>query len=176
MTIALFYGAIACLDASAAMFRRVAGRNALIKKRAFFLRAAARGLGAGFLADFVAIGWLAILPDSAHAHLTHAGRDALWVAVPTFGVFAVGSLVRSIRSLEFRTLSSAMLFGPLTFIRPYAIVLCAGVAAVSDRDPAVIATVGVFVALIAWWTRAPWPVVSLKALREHHRWRHQFAN
>jgi hypothetical protein len=176
MTVALFYGLIACLDASSAMFRRIAGRNALIKKRALFLRFAARGLIAGLLADVFAIAWLLVLPDSAHSHLVHAGRNALWVAVPTFGIFAMGSVLRSVRSLEFRTLSSAVLFGPLTFIRPHAIALCAAVAAISDRDPLVTVTVALFVLMIVWWTRAPWPVVSSREVREHHHWRYEFAN
>lgn len=115
---------LATLDAAFAGYRAAAGRNALINKRRYYLRAMIRGAIFGQLAVLMAA--IVISISLAMTHDRHAllhdydlaGRRMLLVYVPYAVIILLAFVVRSIPSVDIRSITSTLVFGPFTLIRP----------------------------------------------------------
>src|SRR5262245_12251589 len=130
VTPALLY-LLATVDAALCGYRAAAGRSALIRKRDYYRRAMLRGALAGQVAVLVAgvAASVAILTAADQAavwaELLGAGRRMLQVYLPYAGILGVAFLVRIVPSVDARSLTSTLVFGPFTLLRP--VVLSAGV-------------------------------------------------
>ena len=116
---------LAILDAACAGYRAAAGRNALVRKQEYFARAALRGAVAGLGVLAVAAA-LALAVASATADRAGLERDVrvftsrlLAVYAPFALVIGLAFLVRIVPSVDLRTLTSAIVFGPLSLLRPF---------------------------------------------------------
>jgi hypothetical protein len=122
--IALMLWLLATLDAAFAGYREAAGRNALIRKRRYYRRAMIKGALFGQVAvGFAACGALISLALTADRELLlgdyeAAGFRMLLVYVPFALIILLAFLVRSIPSVDIRSITSTLIFGPFTLIRP----------------------------------------------------------
>ena len=123
---------LATLDSAFVGYRDAAGRSALIRKGAYYTRAMLRGALWGQAAVAAAVALLAALllraedrPAFVHS-LIEAGRRMLAVYVPYALVVLAAFAVRAAPSVDVRSLTSTLVFGPFQFIRPFVVV--AGVA------------------------------------------------
>ena len=122
---------LATLDAAFAGYREAAGRNALIDKRSYYCRAMLRGAFFGQLA--VAVSGAAIAaavffsPEPAILinDLERAGLRMLTVYVPYAVIIFLAFAARAVPSVDIRSITSVLIFGPFTLIRP--VVAAAGV-------------------------------------------------
>lgn len=122
---------LASVDGACTACREAAGRNALINKRAYYCRALLRG---ALYAQFaVAVTGLFILtlryfsnqPRIVIDDLQTAGKGMLLFYVPYAIVVLAAFLIRTIPSVDLRSITSTVIFGPFTLIRP--LVAIAGV-------------------------------------------------
>lgn len=122
--IAFMLWLLATLDAAFAGYREAAGRNAFIRKRRYYQRAMLKGAVFGqvavALAGCVMLISLALATDreSLVADYQAAGFRMLFVYVPFAVIILLAFLVRSIRSVDIRSITSTLIFGPFTLIRP----------------------------------------------------------
>ena len=122
--IALMLWLLATLDAAFAGYREAAGRNAFIRKRRYYRRAMLKGAVFGqvavALAACVVLISLALVTDreSLVADYQAVGFRMLFVYVPFTVIILLAFLVRSIRSVDIRSITSTLIFGPFTLIRP----------------------------------------------------------
>lgn len=133
MKTALALYVLAVMDGAFIGYRAAAGRNALIFKRSYYRRALWRGFVAGNIAVLVAIVlmavWIAIFPQQSGElwrDWTSAGQRMLWVFLPYTLVIVGAFALRAIRSVDVRSFTSTVIFGPGVLIRP--LVAVAGVA------------------------------------------------
>jgi hypothetical protein len=130
MTFLLLY-LLACFDGAFSGFRAAAGHNALICKRAYFLRAMGRGLLWAQVAVIIAaaLGIVLLLMAAASTDLLDAfeaaGRCLLQVYLPYATLIGLAFALRAIPNVDVRSLTSVLVFGPFTMIRP--LVAVAGV-------------------------------------------------
>jgi len=123
---------LATLDAAFTGYRDAAGRNTLINKRHYYRWAMIKGALFGQLAVALAAAviLLSLVCTSDRVQLMNdykvAGSRALLVYVPYAFVIMLAFLVRVIPSVDIRSITSTMIFGPFTLIRP--VVAIAGVA------------------------------------------------
>lgn len=141
---------LATLDSAFIGFREAAGRSALIKKTVYYRRALIRGALFGQLA-VVIVGAIAVVMltslDNGRALLADfelIGARMLWVYLPYALIILIAMAIRAIPSVDIRSITSTLIFGPFTFIRP--LVVLAG--AVWGFLAAPNAITGVFVVLI----------------------------
>jgi L-asparagine transporter-like permease len=123
MTIFLLW-LLATVDSTFIGYREAAGRNALIDKRGYFRRAMIRGALLGQIAvaivGLAAAATLATSPQPARLFDTLdlvAGR-MLMVYVPYAVILIITFLVRAVPSVDIRSITSVLVFGPFTLIRP----------------------------------------------------------
>ncbi len=122
--IALGLWVLATLDAMFAGYRAAAGRNALINKRRYYLRAmilgALFGQVAAALAAAVILISLTLTPDRQGLLRDYnlAGERLLVVYIPYAVIVLLAFLVRSIPSVDIRSITSTLVFGPFTLLRP----------------------------------------------------------
>jgi hypothetical protein len=114
---------LATIDSGASGYRAAAGRNALVRKRAYFLCAVARGalVAQALLAAALAaalVGAAAMDRASLQTDARAFASRLLQVYLPYTAVMACALLVRAAPSVDFRALTSALVFGPLTLLRP----------------------------------------------------------
>lgn len=123
---------LATLDGAFAGYRAAAGRNALINKRSYYFRAMLTGALFGQFA--VAITGVVILgllawsdePSVLIGDLNNAGANMLFVYIWYALLILLAFLIRILPSVDFRSITSTVIFGPLTLIRP--LVAAAGIA------------------------------------------------
>jgi hypothetical protein len=130
--IALSLWALATIDAALAGYREAAGRSALIDKRAYYRRAMLRGalfgqvvigmVGAAVAASLL----LSAEPRGLLEGLREIGSRMLIVYVPYAVVILSAFAVRAAPSVDLRSITSVLIFGPFTLLRP--LVIVAGVA------------------------------------------------
>jgi len=119
---------LATLDSAFVGYREAAGRSALIRKGAYFARAMLRGALWGHAAVAVAFALLAALflraeDRAAFLHsLIDAGRRMLAVYVPYAVVVLAAFAVRAVPSVDVRSMTSTLVFGPFQFVRPLVVV------------------------------------------------------
>ncbi len=123
MTIFLLW-LLATVDSTFIGYREAAGRNALIEKRAYFRRAMIRGALSGQVAvaivGVVAAGMLATDPQPARLFdsFEQVATRMLMVYVPYALILAITFLVRAVPSVDIRSITSVLIFGPFTLLRP----------------------------------------------------------
>lgn len=144
MTTPLLLWLLASLDATFRGYSAGAGRNALIDKRAYHRHALLRGFLAGQLATLVAAllvlvaVWSAPDPDSEYRDFSIAGARMLSVYVP-YAVLILGTLtVRLIPSVDVRSLTSVLVFGPMSLLRPFVAIAGIVYAVAAVPRPAII--------------------------------------
>jgi hypothetical protein len=131
--IALLLWLLATIDAAFIGYREAAGRNALIDKSAYYRRAMLRGALFGQVAAAiiaVVIACLILISDEPSAlirELERAGLRMLTVYIPYAIIIFLAFAVRAFPSVDIRSITSVLIFGPFTLIRP--LVVVAGVAA-----------------------------------------------
>lgn len=139
MTSAVLLSILVLFDAGLAGFRAAAGRDGRIAKGPYFRMAVARSFGGalGVLAFNAAVVALLVVTasstETAWATLTHAAELCVWI----FGVFATVTLAAFALWFspieEYRLLSTVIVLGPLTLIRP--LIIVGGLAAVCIAIP-----------------------------------------
>jgi hypothetical protein len=123
LTFLLLYLLATC-DAAFCGYRAAAGRNALLFKRGYYLRAMGRGILWGQLAVALAASATSLLvalspsPGQLLEDFAQAGACLLQVYLPYGGVIGLAFIVRTLPSVDVRSLTSVVVFGPLTLIRP----------------------------------------------------------
>jgi len=128
--IPLFLWLLATIDSAFIGYREAAGRNALIDKRAYYRRALIRGALVGQVAVLIVGAITAIMLVSSNdaaalfAKIESVGVRMLTVYVPYALILLITFLVRAVPSVDIRSITSVLIFGPFTFIRP--IVVLAG--------------------------------------------------
>ena len=143
--IALVLWLLATLDAAFAGYRDAAGRNALINKRRYYRRAMLRGalmgqLAVGIAALIIALSlilsayWRGLLQD-----YETAGARMLTIYLPYAFVVLLTFLVRWIPSVDLRSITSTVIFGPFTLIRPLVAVIGMGYGVFAARRMIVVA-------------------------------------
>jgi hypothetical protein len=130
--IALILWLLATLDAAFAGYREAAGRNALINKRRYYRRAMLRGAVMGQLAVGIALLFisLSMLVSADRSGLLQdyesAGSRMLTVYLPYTAIVLLTFLLRWIPSVDLRSITSTLIFGPFTLIRPLVAVVGMG--------------------------------------------------
>lgn len=135
-------------DAAMTGYRAAAGRSALIRKRAYYRRAVLKGLLYGH-AVLVPAGLLmavavrfTLRSGAPLEAVEEAGRRMLLVYLPYAALILTALLARAVPQVDVRSLTSVLIFGPLTFVRP------------------AVAVAGVFAA----WSALPDPILLAAAL------------
>ena len=160
---------LATLDAAFAGYRAAAGRSALIDKRRYYQRAMIRGALLGQVAVAVAAGIVLIslaFTSDRQALLRDynlAGSRVLYVYVPYAAIILLAFVVRLIRSVDIRSITSTLVFGPFTLIRPIVAVagLIYGVIAVPRTETMVLGAIVLIMMLSLERIIAPRPVIRL---------------
>jgi hypothetical protein len=115
---------LATIDSAFIGYREAAGRSALIDKRDYYRHALVRGALLGqiavAIAGAVALGMLATSPQPARLFdsFEQVATRMLMVYVPYSLVLAITFFVRAIPSVDIRSITSVLVFGPFTLIRP----------------------------------------------------------
>jgi len=122
--IAVVLWVLATLDACFTGYREAAGRNALIDKRLYYRRAMFKGalfgqVAVGIAAAVVLV-CLAATPDrqSLMRDYDKAGARMLIFYLPYAAVIVLAFLLRWIPSVDIRSITSTLIFGPFTLLRP----------------------------------------------------------
>ncbi len=129
MKAALLLWLLATVDAACAGYRAAAGRNALINKTAYYRRALLRGALYGQIA--VALAGLPFfvlyrLYPALWPAMHEAAWRMLWVYAPYALLLSLAFAVRLYPSVDWRSITSTVIFGPFTLLRP--LVAVAGLA------------------------------------------------
>jgi hypothetical protein len=115
---------LATVDSAFIGYRDAAGRSALIDKRHYYRRALLRGALLGqiavAIAGVVAVGMLATSPQPARLSemFDHVAARMLMVYLPYALILTITFFVRAIPSVDIRSITSVLVFGPFTLIRP----------------------------------------------------------
>ena len=144
---------LATLDAGFTGYREAAGRNALLDKRDYYRRAMIRGALFGQLAVLISgvlmlvAVWLSGEPHALIQDFHNFGARMLVVYVPYAVLILLAFALRAIPSVDLRSITSTVVFGPFTLIRP--LVAAAGIAyGILARPRWVTAAIGLFVLLL----------------------------
>jgi hypothetical protein len=122
--IAIVLWLLATLDAGFAGYREAAGRNALIDKRSYYRRAMVRGALFGQVAVAIAAAVILLMlllgsdKQLLLAGFERAGERMLMIYLPYAAFILVAFLFRTIPSVDIRSITSTVIFGPFTLIRP----------------------------------------------------------
>jgi L-asparagine transporter-like permease len=115
---------LATADSAFIGYRDAAGRCALIDKRLYYRRALLRGA----LLGQIAVGIAGIVAGAMLATASHPARlfetfdqvatRMLMVYVPYALILTIAFFIRAIPSVDIRSITSVLVFGPFTLIRP----------------------------------------------------------
>jgi hypothetical protein len=127
--IAFLLWLLATIDSAFIGYREAAGRNALIDKRAYYRRALLRGALFGQLA-VVTVGLVTgiLLWTSADHRLLFrdleiVGARMLTIYIPFALIILTTFLFRAIPSVDIKSITSVVIFGPLTLLRPIVVLV-----------------------------------------------------
>lgn len=115
---------LATVDSAFIGYRDAAGRSALINKQDYYRHALVRGALSGQIAvaivGIVAAGMLATAPQPERLFDTfdRVATRMLMVYVPYALILTITFLIRAIPSVDIRSITSVLVFGPFTLIRP----------------------------------------------------------
>jgi hypothetical protein len=128
--IAVVLWLLATVDSAFIGYREAAGRNALIEKGVYYRRALIRGALVGQLAVLI-VGVITVValvsssnPHALFSSIEVVGARMLSVYVPYALIILITFCIRAFPSVDIRSITSVLIFGPFTFIRP--IVVLAG--------------------------------------------------
>jgi len=145
---------LATVDSAFIGYREAAGRNALIDKRTYYRHALIRGALFGQLAVLIVgvITAVALVSSSdARAQFSDieaVGARMLIVYVPYAVILLITFCVRALPSVDIRSITSVLIFGPFTFIRPLVVLAGAVWGIVAARSVMTIALVVLIVTLM----------------------------
>jgi hypothetical protein len=115
---------LATVDSAFIGYREAAGRNALIQKRAYFRHALIRGAVFGQLAVLI-VGVITATvlatasdPGALFSKFETVGARMLTVYIPYALILLITFCIRAVPSVDIRSITSVLIFGPFTFIRP----------------------------------------------------------
>jgi len=120
---------LATVDSAFIGYREAAGRNALIDKKDYYRHALIRGALFGQLAVLIVGVITAIaLVTSNHAWLLLSkleliGARMLLVYIPYALIILIALAIRAVPSVDIRSITSTLIFGPFTLIRPLVVLL-----------------------------------------------------
>ena len=115
---------LATVDSAFIGYREAAGRSALIDKRDYYRNALIRGALFGQIAvalvGLAALAMLAASPQPAALLETfeQVATRMLIVYVPYALIITITFFIRAIPSVDIRSITSVLVFGPLTLVRP----------------------------------------------------------
>lgn len=119
---------LATVDSAFIGYREAAGRNALIEKGAYFRRALIRGALFGQLAVLIA-GVVSVIAlatsNDAPALISKfelVGARMLTVYIPYALIILITFCIRTVPSVDIKSITSVLIFGPFTFIRPLIVI------------------------------------------------------
>jgi len=144
---------LATVDSAFIGYREAAGRNALIEKGAYFRRALIRGALFGQLAVLIAgvitaIGlFTSSEPAALFSRFELVGARMLTVYVPYALIILITFCIRAVPSVDIRSITSVLIFGPFTFIRPL-VVLAGAVWGVVAAPSAITITITVLIVML----------------------------
>jgi hypothetical protein len=122
---------LALLDGLLCGARVAMGRSAVIRKRAYYVRAQVKGLVGAQIVSTIALGALLFMsspsthPEALRRDLESAAGRMLWVFLPYAALVLGNILLRLVPSTDIRSATSVMMLGPLTAVRP--LIMIAGV-------------------------------------------------
>lgn len=130
-------------DCALVGYRLAMGRSGLLDKRRYHRRSSYRAAAIGQPAIIVVMATALLLVATGPPDLAAAFDAALvrllLVAVPYAAAILVATAICVIPSVPTRTAASVVIFGPLSFLRPLAVVVAVAVAVVPDpRWPLVV--------------------------------------
>lgn len=144
---------LATVDSAFIGYREAAGRNALIDKGAYFRRALIRGALFGQIAVLI-VGVITALalatagdPGAMFSKFETVGARMLTVYVPYAIILLITFCIRAVPSVDIRSITSVLIFGPFTFIRPL-IVLAGAVWGVVAAPGAITITITVLIVML----------------------------
>jgi hypothetical protein len=157
--IPLLLWTLATVDSAFIGYREAAGRSALIDKRAYYRRAMLRGALFGqiavgiVLAVAVVMLWYSQRPFVLFHDLERAGARMLLVCIPYALIILIAFIVRAARSVDLRSITSVLIFGPFTLLRPLIVIGGAVWGFLATRSPAILVliTLVVFLMLSLEW-------------------------
>ena len=126
--IALLLWALATIDAACIGYREAAGRNGLIDKRAYYRHAMIRGALFGQIAVLIAAASGAVLlilspePWALVGQFQEVGTRMVQVYIPYALIILLAFAVRVLPSVDLRSITSVLIFGPFTLIRPIVVI------------------------------------------------------
>ena len=119
---------LATVDSAFIGFREAAGRNALIDKTTYYRRALIKGALFGQLAvlivGVITAGLLLVSSDpvAQFQALELVGSRMLLVYIPYALIILITTCIRAFPSVDIRSITSTLIFGPFTLIRPLVVV------------------------------------------------------
>lgn len=119
---------LATVDSAFIGYREAAGRNALIEKGAYFRRALVRGALFGQVAVLIVgvVSAIALATSNDAAALFSkfeiVGARMLTVYIPYALILLITFCIRAVPSVDIRSITSVLIFGPFTFIRPLIVI------------------------------------------------------
>ena len=128
--IPVFLWLLATIDSALIGYREAGGRNALIDKSAYYRHALLRGALLGQVAVLIVGVITAVALATSNdaralfSNIESVGARMLTVYVPYAVILLITMCVRALPSVDIRSITSVLIFGPFTFIRP--IVVLAG--------------------------------------------------
>lgn len=152
--IAILLWLLATVDSAFIGYREAAGRNALIEKRAYYRRALIRGALFGQLAVLIVgvITAIAIVSsnnaDALLSNIELVGARMVTVYVPYALIILITFCIRALPSVDIRSITSVLIFGPFTFIRPIVVLGGAVWGVVAARGAITIALTVLIVTLM----------------------------
>lgn len=145
---------LATVDSAFIGYREAAGRNALIEKGAYFRRALIRGALVGQLAVLI-VGVITALVLATSSDATAlfskfelVGTRMLRVYVPYALIILITFCIRAAPSVDIRSITSVLIFGPFTFIRPLVVLAGAIWGVLAAPDAITITLTAVIVSLM----------------------------
>ena len=130
--IPVFLWLLATIDSALIGYREAAGRNALIDKSAYYRHALVRGALLGQVAVLIVGAITAVALASANdaralfSNIESVGARMLIIYVPYALILLITFCIRALPSVDIRSITSVLIFGPFTFIRPL-VVLAGGI-------------------------------------------------
>ena len=128
MTLFVLY-VLVLLDGLLCGARVSMGRSAVIAKQSYYLRAQLRGLIGAQIISTIALGALILVAATSpnrsalRGDLEAAAERMLWIFLPYAALVLGNILVRLVPSTDIRSATSVMMLGPLTAIRPLAMIV-----------------------------------------------------
>lgn len=119
---------LATLDAAFVGWRSAAGRTGIVRKVPYYMRAMLRGAMAGQVGIFaialtVALCfWFAPGFNALWQDFEKFGEVLLWFFIPYATIAVLAFVPRFTPSVDIRSMTNVVIFGPFTLIRPYLVV------------------------------------------------------